>query len=229
MFDYFKPIPKLDLPQIDSYEIEEKEEPMVSLAGLGFEVMSVYYARLLPGTTFDAYVRETVARMLQKAQALLPDGYRFMILDAYRTVDVQKALWEEYRSIVAMENPDASAEEIDRRTEFYVSRPSYDEMKPALHNTGGAVDLTVMNDGGRVLDMGARFDDYRSTSATAYYEDSYNLIVKNNRRMLYNVMTEVGFTNHPSEWWHYDYGTKLWAYYTGKKPFYKGIPQYIPE
>ena len=41
--------------------------------------------------------------------------------------------------------------------------------------------------------------------------------------MLYNVMTAAGFTNLPSEWWHYDYGDNMWAQLTGGKPFYAGI------
>jgi D-alanyl-D-alanine dipeptidase len=36
-------------------------------------------------------------------------------------------------------------------------------------------------------------------------------------------MISAGFTNLPSEWWHYDYGTKFWAYFTGNKALYKGI------
>jgi D-alanyl-D-alanine dipeptidase len=30
-------------------------------------------------------------------------------------------------------------------------------------------------------------------------------------------MTDAGFTNMPTKWWHYDYGNKFWAYYT-KEP-----------
>ena len=41
--------------------------------------------------------------------------------------------------------------------------------------------------------------------------------------MLYNVMLQSGFTNLPSEWWHYDYGTKFWGYYKKKDALYKGI------
>jgi D-alanyl-D-alanine dipeptidase len=26
-------------------------------------------------------------------------------------------------------------------------------------------------------------------------------------------MHQQGFTNLPSEWWHFDYGDQLWAYY----------------
>lgn len=41
-----------------------------------------------------------------------------------------------------------------------------------------------------------------------------------NRRLLYNAMISAGFTNLPSEWWHYDYDTKFWGYFTGKKPLF---------
>ena len=34
---------------------------------------------------------------------------------------------------------------------------------------------------------------------------------------------EAGFTNLPSEWWHYEYGTKFWSYFKGRPALYKGI------
>ena len=37
--------------------------------------------------------------------------------------------------------------------------------------------------------------------------------ILDNRRLLYSVMHEAGFTNLPSEWWHYDAGDQLWAHY----------------
>ena len=36
-------------------------------------------------------------------------------------------------------------------------------------------------------------------------------------------MISVGFTNLPSEWWHYDYGTKFWAYFNNTDALYSGI------
>ena len=36
-------------------------------------------------------------------------------------------------------------------------------------------------------------------------------------------MTEVGFTNLPSEYWHYDYGNDKWAQLNKIAPFYAGI------
>ena len=40
---------------------------------------------------------------------------------------------------------------------------------------------------------------------------------------LYNAMIKAGFTNLPSEVWHYDYGNRAWAYYNKKPAIYKGI------
>ena len=48
-------------------------------------------------------------------------------------------------------------------------------------------------------------------------------IIKENRRLLYSAMIDTGFTNLPSEWWHYDYGDENWAKAKGLKALYKGI------
>jgi D-alanyl-D-alanine dipeptidase len=36
-------------------------------------------------------------------------------------------------------------------------------------------------------------------------------------------MLEAGFTNLPSEWWHYEYGDMNWAHARGQKAIYQGI------
>lgn len=45
----------------------------------------------------------------------------------------------------------------------------------------------------------------------------------NNRRILYNSMIKAGFTNLPSEIWHYDYGDRFWSYYTKNKIIFNVI------
>ena len=42
------------------------------------------------------------------------------------------------------------------------------------------------------------------------------------------MIAEAGFTNLPSEWWHFDYGDKFWAYFTGNTAIYEGIDMDIP-
>ena len=70
--------------------------------------------------------------------------------------------------------------------------------------------------------MGTGFDDFTEKSLTSHFE-SQSSDIRDNRRLLYRVMTEAGFTNYPLEWWHYDYGDSFWSYYTGKPAIYRGI------
>ena len=70
--------------------------------------------------------------------------------------------------------------------------------------------------------MGTGFDAFSKKTNTVYYEGINNEI-RNNRRLLYYTMIKAGFTNLPSEWWHYDYGDRFWAYYTKKPAIYRGV------
>lgn len=76
--------------------------------------------------------------------------------------------------------------------------------------------------------MGCEFDEFTDKAWTNHFEPDCNGgecndVVMNNRRMLYNVMTHVGFTNLPSEWWHFDYGDDKWAQLNHTVPLYAGI------
>lgn len=217
-------IPKRKFPSIKEYQIETNDEPMVSLSQSGLLVKSQYYKQGIPGSYKDCYARETVAEKLIKAQNYLPAGFKFLIFDAYRPICVQQRLWNYYRQKIKNENPKLNDEELDFKTGFFVSKPSYDEMHPSLHNTGGAVDLTICNYDGEMLNMGTLFDDFSDKAWTNHFEEyEKDVVVRDNRRLLYNVMIEAGFTNLPSEWWHFDYGDKFWAYFNGQTAMYKGV------
>lgn len=182
----------------------------------------------VPGSSPSIMARKTVREMLHKAEDLLPEGCHLKILDAYRPVAVQQFLWDFHRARFRNEMPDADDEEIDRVTVTCVSMPSYNILRPAVHNTGGAVDLTVTGPDGLELDMGTALDEFSGATWTnAFEEDSgsglVNPAARDNRRMLYNVMTEAGFTNLPSEWWHYDYGDGMWAQLRNENAIYAGI------
>ena len=76
--------------------------------------------------------------------------------------------------------------------------------------------------------MGCEFDEFSDRAWTTYYEDGEagegaNDTARDNRRMLYSVMTEVGFTNFPAEWWHFDYGDEKWGLFTDNAPIYGGV------
>ena len=227
MYTLTRFIPKIEFPSITNYKIDAIDEPLLSLSE-EFLCQSKYYEHGVAGALKDCYARASVVERLKIAEKSLPSNYRFRIYDAYRPIAVQQKLWDYYKSVLLGKNPTLTAEELERETSFFVSKPSYDSKQPSLHNTGGAIDLTIIDDKNNELDMGTDFDDFSPSSWTNHFEPSYekyeqNTLVRDNRRLLYNAMLNAGFTNLPSEWWHYDYGTKFWAYFNGCDALYEGI------
>ena len=39
-------------------------------------------------------------------------------------------------------------------------------------------------------------------------------IGRQNRAQLIEIMSHQGFVNYPTEWWHWSYGDRYWAYQT---------------
>ena len=118
------------------------------------------------------------------------------------------------------QHPQAEEAELLTRTREFVSLPSRDPAAPSPHLTGGAVDVTLCDDDGIPLDMGTLFDEAVPASHTDHYEhldtsSTEHRHVRDNRRLLYHAMRQQGFTNLPSEWWHFDLGDQLWAHYGG--------------
>lgn len=175
------------------------------------------------------FMRKEAYAKLTEAAKRLPEGYRFRIWDAWRPFALQQELFREYaEDIIAKFN----LEDCDNSTKSayvskFVSPPVNDEDVPPAHTTGGAVDLTILDPQGNELDMGSGFDEFTDRTHTAYYEindgGDRSRTIRENRRLLYHVMTESGFTNLPSEWWHYDYGDRFWAYYTKQPALYRGV------
>lgn len=227
------PIPAHQFPSLDK-KVDNRfwsREHFVILNDM-FVCDSMYYHwkeignKPLPDSSPNIIVRESVKSMLSAAEKALPAGYRFKIYDGWRSIKVQQALWDHYRNINRQAHPDLSDSEIDELTRHFVSLPSLDESLPSLHNTGGAIDLTIIDPYGNELDMGCEFDDFSEKAYSDYFEkidSDYAVSIRNNRRLLYNAMINAGFTNLPSEWWHYDYGDAAWAYFTDNSPIYPGV------
>lgn len=179
----------------------------------------------LPG--LDAcLLRETVAQKLALAADKLPQGYAILIFDALRPLRVQRAIYEQFRTRFLREKPGISEEELTALLDDFVAKPVKCLERPAPHTTGGAVDLTLCKDG-LPLDMGTGFDDLTGLAHTYALEEDCPAgweSSRDNRRLLYNLMTSVGFVNYRCEWWHYAYGERQWAVCTGKSPFYGFCP-----
>ena len=123
---------------------------------------------------------KTVNNLIEANIQFKRKGYQIKIFDCYRPIDVQKKMW----TIVS----DAT----------YVANPA----KGSIHNRGGAVDITLVDENGIELDMGTTFDFFGIESGHDY-RDFPRKILKN-RRLLKKIMTRNNFESFDSEWWHYN-------------------------
>lgn len=98
----------------------------------------------LEGSNIAIFVRESVAHKLETAADMLPSGHHLMVMDAYRTLAVQGALYEQYEQGLKEQHPDWTPEELSAETQKYVSIPSTDKTRPSPHNTGASVDVVVI-------------------------------------------------------------------------------------
>lgn len=221
-------IPKRELPR-ESAGHEFADEPLISLSeyfGGRIVISPQYYLEGIPGAVDGCSLRKSAVIRLEDALGRLPKGLTFKVFDAWRPTEVQTALFRRFYDSLRASNPDWDGERLTAETKKFVSLPSLNPERPSVHNSGGAIDLTVVDIHSKTeLDMGTGFDDFTEKSLTHHFEEQGDPKVRDNRRLLYRVMTEAGFTNYPAEWWHYDYGDSFWSYYTGKPAIYRGITE----
>ena len=142
------------------------------------------------------YLNKVVAERLSSCQEFLDSirpGYSLLIYDGVRPLQVQVEMWNALDSIP-----------VYRRGKF-VSNPA----RGSVHNYGAAVDLTIVDSLGNVLDMGANYDDFREIafpSLEKHFLKTGELSKQQweNRKLLRRVMKKEGFRNIPSEWWHFN-------------------------
>ncbi len=197
-------------------ELTEKE---------GFDVRMKYAEFGMENAVHNCFVRKEVYERLCYVQQSLPEGVKLRIWDAWRPLALQEELYSKYSKRIIRENnighmPEKERNEIISR---FISVPDYDVKSPPVHTTGGAVDVTLTDENGNELDMGSKFDEFSEKAETFFYEETKNTVIRDNRRILYNSMINAGFTNLPSEWWHYDFGTKFWAYYKKQPALFEGV------
>ena len=194
--------------------VKENSEPLVKInAHPKIFLQPMYFERGIPESLQTIYLRKSVYEKLIEALTLLPLDYSFILYDGYRPLQVQEYLFQLFSQEVKNKNPDYTDAAVLEETLKFVAFPSIEPYRTSPHITGGAIDLTLGDIAGNPLDLGGAFDEISEKSATRYYEqhpDENDEALKN-RRLLYNAMTAVGFTNYSEEWWHFDYGNVTWA------------------
>jgi D-alanyl-D-alanine dipeptidase len=194
-------------------------------AGDDYFFEPVYFQQFgseIPELTEYFYVREIVATKLMRAKRRLPKHLTFKFYDCWRPLRVQEAL---HRYYIEEKGDDPG----------FVYAPVRDRENPPPHCSGGAVDLTLCDWEGRALTMGTNHDQMIEQSVQDFFEvkpaDEYRAwgfdstevaAIVQYRRLLAEVLTAEGFFSYPQEWWHFDYGDRLWADANQTAQLFKG-------
>jgi D-alanyl-D-alanine dipeptidase len=151
---------------------------------------------------------------------MLPSGIRLCVAESYRPLALQQRYWQRANAKLRPrgEHPSWSDDDVADEAAKYVAPPW---ITPP-HSTGGAIDLVLIDDDGRELDMGCPLNEHCAAMMTR--ADGLSSDASANRQVLVEAMTSAGFVNYDHEWWHYSFGDRYWAYAT-KTPsaLYDGI------
>lgn len=198
---------------IEKIPIIDSNEPLQMVPNTeNLKQFPIYFDHSVAHAINICVARQSVVQKLQQAADLLPDHLGIVVLDAWRSRAVQQAVQDEVGDIIKIKYPNLSLIEQQQLLAQFVAPVRADFISP--HLTGGSVDITLFErESGQWLNMGADFDEPTERSYTHFYEAQPEHSACHNRRLLYAVMTQVGFSNLPTEWWHFDYGNPLWAHH----------------
>lgn len=206
----------LDWQAISRITITPSSEPLVALTPQPrLKLAPAYAAQGIAGASSEIHLRASVAKRLMDALNYLPEKYGFCLLDGWRALAVQHALREHIRTVIQTRHPDYTSAAIEAKLDEFVAKPEPDIMPPP-HLTGGAIDLTLYHLAApnQLIDMGSDFDEPGHRSHSHHYETQPHHPAHHHRRLLHHAMRQAGFSNLPTEWWHFDYGNQNWAYFT---------------
>ena len=153
-------------------------------------------------------IRKYIYNLLLKAKKNLPQGYNFVIYEAYRPYKSQVELWQKIVQQEQIKNPEAdiNSEEFIALCDRFVANPY---RQGSGHQSGAAIDVSLVDDAGTEYDMGGYIRGFEHTAE--FDAQNISLEAKKNRKILKDALENVGFVNYPSEWWHYSFGDRLWA------------------
>lgn len=155
------------------------------------------------------YARKTISNMLEEAARILPDNYFILLKECYRPLSIQTRIFNSRTARLKGKYPEWTEEQIYDECCRLTAPP---DVGP--HPSGAAVDLTLVDSNKKEYDMGtilnAQSDETKNTAYTfcPYISDE----AKKNRSILIKAMTQAGFVNYPTEWWHWSYGDRYWAF-----------------
>lgn len=201
--------PAEDQDELDAVRIEDNGEPLVDFLELR-DSNKLVFSPTHPVFEFPRVhlLRASVAQMVCQAAQNLPAGLRLQIVEGYRPIAVQRAMYRHALEQARRRRPDADDKAIALEAGRYSAPP--DAATPPPHLTGGAVDLEIIGSDGARLDFTSPFD-LNDMSHTAFDAPGISAQARENRDLLKSVLEPTGLTSYADEWWHWSYGDNGWA------------------
>ncbi|MCT9935391.1 M15 family metallopeptidase [Planotetraspora sp. A-T 1434] len=142
---------------------------------------------------------------------MLPDGLHLLVVEGYRPLALQERYFARYAAELRHANPEWSEEHVHVQASRSLAPPHI-----GPHVCGAAVDLTLCTAAGEELDMGTEVNASPEESENACYTAAPNISAeaRHNRKILCDALAQAGFVNYPTEWWHWSYGDRYWAFVT---------------
>lgn len=186
----------LDLSKLNPSLIDIQKIDSTIQIDLRYATANNFMGMVLYDSIRKVYLQKDIALKLKNAQTYLKQlhpTYSLLVYDGARPVSVQQKMWNALDSIPVSE-----------RGKF-LSNPK----NGSIHNYGAAVDLTIIDQNQKPLDMGADYDDIRKIAYPSLESDflKQGLLTQqhiDNRNLLRKVMKQAGFYNIPTEWWHFN-------------------------
>lgn len=195
-------------------KVIENHEPLVEL----HETERIKIYKDPKGIRADkVYLRKFTASRLLDVPAFLPVDFGLLVYEGWRSTILQQKDWDKCYLNLKVLQPDLSRDELERQTGLLVARP----LPLANHHCGGAIDLALTYNGGRIS-MGTPTGYEIVENAQHFrnkipmFSDAITETQTRFRRMLRGAMEKAGFVWYPGEWWHYCFGDRMWAVYTGR-------------
>lgn len=194
--------PTIELSLIKQGLIDiQKVDPTIQI-DLRYSTPNNFVGIDLYGDLEKVYAQPDVAEKLKLAQSLLKkedSTLSLLVFDAVRPLHIQQLMWD------TLKMP------FEEKTKF-LSNP----INRSVHNYGAAVDLSIITNKGEELDMGTPYD-YIGKLGFPRLEQQFlqsgelSQEQVNNRLLLRKVMTDAGFRQLQTEWWHYNSCPRLEA------------------
>lgn len=184
----------------ESLKMLENNKDYRDLSTFPHVVISLKYATTsnfmgidMYGPFNKAFLHKDAASKFQKAVDLLQKekpGWSFIVFDALRPHSVQWIMWNHVK---------------DTPQRKYVANAEIG----SPHNYGMALDISLLDEKGKELDMGTGFDSFTDLSEPKLEvkfikEGKLTQQQLDNRLILRKVMTEAGFFTISHEWWHFN-------------------------